>query len=89
MTSNNSRSDLEGHYDRRNVEKSLVVWSALTKSVEKDKPIADIVVGAKAPSEAWKILNSMVEDDCSDRAKEQAKKDFEGLSMNGAESMKE
>ena len=40
----------------------------------KDKTIAGIVVRAKAPSEAWKILNSMVEDDGSDRAKEQAKK---------------
>ena len=70
------------------MEQSLVVWSALTKAVEKDKTIADIVVGAKAPSEAWKILNSMVEDDSSERAREQAKKDFEVLSMDDRESMK-
>ena len=57
--------------------------------MEKDKTIADIVIGAKAPSEAWKILNSMVEDDNSDRAKELAKKRFEELSMNNGESMKE
>ena len=57
--------------------------------MEKDKTIADIVVGAKAPSEAWKILNSMVEDDNSDRARELAKKQFEALSMNDDESMKE
>ena len=38
--------------------------------------------------EAWKILKNMVEDDSSDRAKEQAKKNFEGLSMDSAESMK-
>ena len=31
----------------------------------------------------------MVEDDNSDRAKEQAKKNFEGLSRDSAESMKE
>ena len=43
------------------MEQSLVVWSALTKAVENDKTLADIVVGAKAPSEAWKILTSMVE----------------------------
>ena len=61
----------------------------LTKAVEKDKSVAEIVVRAKAPSEAWKILKSMVEDDNSDRAKEQAKKNFEGLSMDSAESMKE
>ena len=57
--------------------------------MEKDKTIADIVVGAKAPSEAWKILNSMVEDDNSDKARELAKKQFEELSMNDDESMKE
>ena len=85
MASKKSRSELEIEYGRRDdVEQSLVVWSAL-----KDKTIADIVVGAKAPSEAWKILNSMVEDDNSDRARELAKKQFEELSMNDAESMKE
>ena len=68
---------------------SLTVWNGLTKAVEKDKSIADIVVRAKAPSEAWKILKSMIEDDSSDRGKEQAKKNFEGLSMDSAESMKE
>ena len=86
MTSKKSRSELEGEYGRR--EQSLVVWSALTKAVEKGKTIADIVVGTKAPSsEAWKILNSMVKDDNSDRARELAKKQFEELSMNDNESM--
>ena len=89
MTSKKSRSELEIEYGRRDVEQSLVVWSAVTKAVEKDKTIADIVVGAKAPSEAWKILNSMVEDDNSNRTRELAKKQFEELSMNDAESMKE
>ena len=89
MTSKKPRSELEIEYNRRDVEQSLVVWSALTKAVEKDKAIADIIVGAKAPSEAWKVLNSMVEDDSSDRAREQAKTQSEELSMNEAESMKE
>ena len=89
MTSKKPRSELETEYSRRDVEQSLVIWSALTKAVGKDKAIADTIVGAKAPSEAWKILNSMVEDDSSDRAREQAKKQSEELSMNDAESMKE
>ena len=89
MTSKKSRSELEGEYGRRDVERSLVVWGALTNAVEKNKTIADIVVGAKAPSEAWKILNSKVEDYNSDRAREMAKKQFEELSMNDDESMKE
>ena len=52
---------------------SLTVWNGLTKAVEKDKTITDIVVRAKAPSGAWKILKSMVEDDSGDRARELAK----------------
>ena len=71
------------------MEQSLAVWSALTKAVEKGKTIADIVEEAKAPSEARKILNSVVEDDSSKRARKQAQKIFEGLSMDDAESMKE
>ena len=89
MTSKKSRSELEGEYGRRDVERLLAVWSALTKAVEKDKTIADIVVRAKAPSEARKILNSMVEDYNSDRARELVKKQFKELSMNDDESMKE
>ena len=58
-----------------------------TKEVEKNKTIADIVVGAKAPSSAWKILKSMLEDDSSEITKEQTKKNFEGLKDN-AESIK-
>ena len=58
-----SRSGLETEYGRRNVEQSLIVWSAVTKAVGKDKTIADIIVGAKAPSEGWKILNTMIEND--------------------------
>ena len=50
MTTEKSRAELEVEYGRQNVEQSLVIWSALTKAVEKDKAIADIVVGAKAPS---------------------------------------
>ena len=81
--------ELEIEYGRQIVAQSLTVWNGLTKAVERDKSVAEIVVRAKAPSEAWKILKSMVDDDNSDRAKEQAKKNFEGLSMDSAESMKE
>ena len=88
LTGDKSRRELEIEYGRQIVAQSLTVWNGLTKAVEKDRSIADIVVRAKAPSEAWKILKSMVEDDSSDRTKEQAKKNFEGLSMDSAESMK-
>ena len=62
MTTKKSRSELEVEYgSRRNVEQSLVVWSALTKAVGKGKTIS-----------AWNILNSIVEDNSSNRAREQA-----------------
>ena len=89
MTGNNSRRELEREYGRRIVAQSLTVWNGLTKAVEKYKTVKDIVVRARAPSEAWKIPKSMVEDDSGDRARELAKKQFEELSMNDAESMKE
>ena len=73
MATKKSRTELEVRYGRRNVEQSLVDWSALTKATEKDKTIADIVVGAKAPSKAWKILNIfIVEEDSSERAGQRA-----------------
>ena len=52
MTGDNSRRELETEYGRQIVAQSLTVWNGLTKAVEKDKTIADIVVRAKAPSEA-------------------------------------
>ena len=63
MTGDKSRRELEREYGKPIAAQSLTVWNGLTKSVEKDKTIADIVVRAKAPSKAWKILKSMVEDD--------------------------
>ena len=69
MTGDNSRRELEREYFREIVTQSLAVWNALAKAVEKDKTISDIVVGDKAPSEAWKILKSMVDNDSSERVK--------------------
>ena len=69
MTGDQSRIELDREYGRHIVAQSLTVWNGLTKAVGNDSSIADIVVRAKAPSEAWKILKSMVEDESSDRAK--------------------
>ena len=70
MTTKKSRGEIEVEYSRRNVKQSLIIWSALTKATENDKTVSDIVVGAKASSEAWEILNGMVEYDSSERARE-------------------
>ena len=49
LTGDKSRRELEIEYGRQIVAQSLTVWNGLTKAVEKDKSIADIVVRAKAP----------------------------------------
>ena len=79
MTGDKSRRELEIEYDTQIVAQSLTVWNGLMKAAEKDKSVADILVRAKAPSEAWKILKSMVKDDNSNRAKERAKKTLKHL----------
>ena len=56
MTGDKSQRELKREYGRHIVAQSLTVCNGLSKTVEKDKPIAGIVVRAKAPSEAWKIL---------------------------------
>ena len=54
LTGDKSRRELEIKYGRQIVAQSLTVWNGLTKAVRKDKSVAEIVVRAKAPSEAWK-----------------------------------
>ena len=70
MSTAKSHTELEIEYGRLSAEQSLVVWSALTIPAENDKTIADIVVGAKAPSEAWNVLKIVVDDVSSERARE-------------------
>ena len=65
------------------------ITDRMERSNESCRERSDIVVRAKAPYEAWKILKSMVEDESSDRAIELAKKQFEELGMNDDESMME
>ena len=90
MTGKKSPTEHEQECSRRIViQSSLTVWDALLKAAEKFKATSYIVVGAKTLSEAWKILTSIVDDGDDERAKEQAKKEFEELSMNCIESMKE
>ena len=52
LTGDKSRRELEIEYGRQIVAQSLAVWNGLTKSVEKDKSVAEIVVRAKDTSEA-------------------------------------
>ena len=62
MTTKKSRAELGREYGQIIVGDSLCVWAALTRAVERDRSILDIVMNAKSPSQAWVILTSMVED---------------------------
>ena len=69
MTGDISRRELEREQGRQIDTQSLTVCNAFTKAVNKDKTVADIVVGAKSSSEAWMILKRMVGDGNSPRTR--------------------
>ena len=54
------RSELESTHGREKVNQSIAVWTGLVKAIEKDKTLLDMVITAGSPSEAWKILLSLV-----------------------------
>ena len=81
MTTKKSRAELNREYGQTIVGDSLCMWGALNKAVGRDRSISDIVMNAKSPSQAWTILTSMVEDQHSTHAKENAENEFESLSV--------
>ena len=83
------RSELESIHGREKVNQSIAVWTGLVKGIEKDKTLLDMVITAGSPSEAWKILLSLV-GESSEAAQDRIKKEFEELSFEiGRESMRD
>ena len=83
------RSELESIHGREKVNQSIAVWTGLVKGIEKDKTLLDMVISAGSPSEAWKILLSLV-GESSEAAQDRIKKEFEELSFEiGRESMRD
>ena len=83
------RSGLEITHGREKADQSIAVWTGLVKGVENDKTLLDIVITAGSPSEAWKILLSLV-GESSEAAQDRVKKEFEELSFDvGKESTRE
>ena len=56
----NERPELERFHGREKVNQSIAVWTGLVKVIERDKTLLDMVITAGSPSEAWKILLSLV-----------------------------
>ena len=85
----NERPELENIHGREKVNQSIAVWTGLVKVIEKDKTLLDMVITAGSPSEAWKILLSLV-GESSEAAQDRVKGEFEELSFEiGRESMRD
>ena len=54
------RAELDSIHGREKVNQSIAVWTGLVKGIDKDKTLLDMVITAGSPSEAWKILLSLV-----------------------------
>ena len=76
----NERPELENIHGREKVNQSIAVWTDLVKSIEKDNTLLDMVITAGSPSEAWKILLSLV-GVSSEAAQDRVKGEFEELSF--------
>ena len=76
----NERPGLESIHGREKVNQSITVWTGLVKGIEKDKTLLDMMITAGSPSEAWKLLLSLV-GESSEAAQDRVKKGFEELSF--------
>ena len=83
------RPELESIHGREKVNQSIAVRTRLVKGIEKDKTPLDMVITAGSPSEAWKILLSLV-GESSEAAQDRVKREFQELSIEvGKESMRD
>ena len=83
------RSELEITHEREKENQSIAVWTILVNGIEKDKTLLDMVITAGSPSEAWKILLSLV-GESSEAAQDRVTKEFEELFFEvGKESMRD
>lgn len=83
-----TRRELEEKHSRIMVEQSLFAWSGLTRSLERDQALLDLVVNAGSPSEAWKALEGLAGLETNEAAAERTKRDFEKLEMKEVESVR-
>ena len=74
------RSELESTDGREKVNQSNAVWTGLVKGIEKYKTLLDMVITTGSPSEALKILLSLV-GESSETAQDRVKKEFEESSF--------
>ena len=76
MTAGTPIAELERLHDRSLVENSLKAWQALTKALEKEKEIMEMVRDIRSLSEAWRALTKIAAD-AEEAAYDGAKREFE------------
>ena len=76
----NERPELESIHGREKANQSITIWTGLVKGIEKDKTLLHMVITAGSPSEAWKILLSLV-GESSEAAQDRVKREIEELSF--------
>ena len=64
------------------------MWQSLTKALEKESEIINMVLVIGPPSEAWHAL-SKIADETEDDAYDRAKREFETLGIRANESVSE
>ena len=57
---------LDNAYEKQKVNQSIAVWTGVVRGIEWDNDLLNMVVTAGSPSEAWKIVLSMVGDGGTD-----------------------
>ena len=75
-TTGRPRAELERLHEHSLVESSLNAWQALTKALEKEKEITEMVIDTGSLSEAWRALTKIAAE-TQEAAHDRAKKEFE------------
>ena len=87
-TSGTSLPELERLHNRSLVENSLNAWQTLTKALEKEKEIMEMMIDIGSLSEAWRALTKIAAD-TEEAAYDRAKREFESLEVGVSESVAE
>ena len=78
--------ELDNTHGRERVYQYVVVWSRLVNAIKRDTTLLYMVIATESPSEAWKILSSMVSHESSEASEDKLKKELEELTLRLGEA---
>ena len=87
-TSETPRFELERLYGNKLVAESFLAWQVLTKAIEKERGMSEMVMGIGSPSEAWRALTKIAAE-TREAAYDRAKSEFELLEIEESETVVE